>query len=258
MGPNGGTLTHVSSESQPPGWYQDPWAPGALRWWDGSNWTAHVSQGSHAGQATGGSGGRPLWPWILGGGLGLLLLLGIVGGLILFALGSDDSETVVTPGPPTAPATPALPPPSDEPRSNRLPQRSLGTSSVVRTQEGSRVRVTALEVLDPVRRGAYSLEPQAGTRWVGVLLRLEALGPMPYDDSPGNASRIFAGGRSYESDTASPDGCKRLEAVLKIPPGGSITGCVIFEVARGDKPTRLSYVASSGYSPDVASWRLMR
>lgn len=245
----------MSSESPPPGWYQDPWASGAFRWWDGSSWTAQVSGGLHTGQATGGSGGRPLWPWILGGGLGLVLLLGIVGGLVLFAVGSGNSETAVTPSPPTVPT---VPPPTEEPRSNRLPRRSLGTSSVVRTQEGSRVRVTALEVVDPVRSGAYSLEPQAGTRWVGVRLRLQALGPMPYDDSPGNASRVFAGGRSYESDTASPDGCKQLDAVLKIPPGGSITGCVIFEVARGDKPTRLSYVASSGYSPDVASWRLMR
>lgn len=27
----------------PPGWHPDPWGAGALRWWDGSRWTGHVS-----------------------------------------------------------------------------------------------------------------------------------------------------------------------------------------------------------------------
>lgn len=27
----------------PPGWYQDPTAQAALRWWDGSRWTGHTS-----------------------------------------------------------------------------------------------------------------------------------------------------------------------------------------------------------------------
>lgn len=29
-------------EPPAPGWYRDPWYPGALRWWDGTGWTQHA------------------------------------------------------------------------------------------------------------------------------------------------------------------------------------------------------------------------
>lgn len=29
-----------------PGWYQDPWGPRSLRWWDGREWTGHTSVGA--------------------------------------------------------------------------------------------------------------------------------------------------------------------------------------------------------------------
>ena len=33
----------VPPGAAPEGWYDDPWRPGAVRWWNGSEWTDHTS-----------------------------------------------------------------------------------------------------------------------------------------------------------------------------------------------------------------------
>ena len=32
--------------STPPGWYPDPWAPGGVRWWSGTEWTGYRARGA--------------------------------------------------------------------------------------------------------------------------------------------------------------------------------------------------------------------
>ena len=44
------------SQSAPPGWYPDPWAPGSVRWWSGRDWTSYSQP---AVTAAGGYYGKP-------------------------------------------------------------------------------------------------------------------------------------------------------------------------------------------------------
>lgn len=248
-GPHGGT---------PAGWYDDPWAPGTLRWWDGTEWTAHTTA-PYAAQPppAPASSRRRAWPWVAAAATVAVVT---VGAGLFFAIravvfGEDSSNSpTISPSQPVAPPTPQSR--YQAPQSNRLPDVALGRSADVTTQDRSRVRVTAVAVVDPVPRGRYLLRPKRGRRWVGIRLRVESLGPGVYSDAPSNGSRLLSGAQSYRAVTAQPTGCPPLQVLLKLAPGQSATGCVIFEIPRERTAGRFRFVPSSGFAPDVATWRL--
>jgi hypothetical protein len=61
-----------------PGWYPDPWAPGAMRWWDGTRWSAHVAPAAApVQQSTDGFAVAALVLGLLGGSL-LAIIFGFV------------------------------------------------------------------------------------------------------------------------------------------------------------------------------------
>jgi hypothetical protein len=70
----------------PPGWYPDPWAPGAMRWWDGTQWSAHSTPKP---PASGPSRGAVIALSVAGvvGVIAVLVLLGVTG-----AFDSENAE----------------------------------------------------------------------------------------------------------------------------------------------------------------------
>ncbi len=59
--------------THPPGWYADPWHMGAWRWWDGTAWTAHISQAQES---------KPRLPsW-----LSVPVIVGIIGTILAMLL----------------------------------------------------------------------------------------------------------------------------------------------------------------------------
>lgn len=77
----------------PAGWHADPEGSGQLRWWDGQQWTSAVQPPSFSAPTPNGqqSGGQPSkkWPWVVGGLVGVLVLIGIIGAL---SSGDDASD----------------------------------------------------------------------------------------------------------------------------------------------------------------------
>ena len=228
-----------------PGWYDDPWSPGNRRWWDGANWTQQTSAATPAGQRR-----RRVWPWVLAGGLALLLVAGVA--VALVAIGGSDDEVATAP-----PRTNSTPTETEyePPNSNRLPEVGLGEPVTLRDNDGQKVQVTVLNVVDPVPQGDYFEGPKRGTRWVGVQMRLRGEGPGTYTDTVSNGVRVVTAKGRYEADVAELDACPSIKSEVKLAQGATATGCVIVPVPRGEKPERVRFTASSGFAADQGTWR---
>jgi len=84
------------TNTPPPGWYPDA-DPSRQRWWDGQNWSdaLRAAPGSpeipSASPASGGSTAprRPIWPWVLGGSVLVVIAVAVAAVLILTSVFSS-------------------------------------------------------------------------------------------------------------------------------------------------------------------------
>ena len=142
----------------------------------------------------------PWWVWTLAA-LGVLVPLGAFAAIIV-AAGNSTTDISYTPPPITTPS-PLTPPTTgyQPPHSLRAGPAAPGEALRLSTRNGE-IRVSVLEVVDPVGRGSYYRGPRAGTRWVGVRLRIANVGGATYNDGPANDTRLVAGDRTLQADSA--------------------------------------------------------
>ena len=133
----------------------------------------------------------------------------------------------------------------------------VGSSTTIDGNGAEKMRVTLMQVLDPVAGGQIDT-PAQGARYVGVMIRLSNVGPVAYSDSPGNgATLLSAGGEQANSTTLSGGPCSSdFASSAKIAPGESQMGCVPFELSSSTQPARFQFTLSSGFADQTAEWTI--
>lgn len=77
-------MGRVSASKQPPGWYEHPDAPDALRYFDGESWTSQLKPLEPT---------RPAETWQIAVGVAVgILLAALVIGLVVGMVKTDDSQ----------------------------------------------------------------------------------------------------------------------------------------------------------------------
>jgi hypothetical protein len=267
------------SEALPPGWYEDPWHGPGVRWWDGLQWTTHtaVPHGSAPAPpppvvwtppAQPPRRRPPWWVWTLAA-LGVIVPVAAFAAIIVGASNESNVDlnfgyTTPSFSPPITPNVPTPAPPqglapggAQPPHSLRAGPAAPGEALRIYTRDGE-VRVSVLDVVDPVARGGYYRGPRSGTRWVGVRMRIANVGATTYEDDPANDTRLVAGRRTLQADSALLTTCDVFPVQVRIPSGQSRSGCVIFEVPRGTSPRQLRFASDSYFGPELGTFVLGR
>jgi hypothetical protein len=149
---------------------------------------------------------------------------------------------------------------SDEPDSGDKRETGkkakLGDAITLTGQE-TEVRVTVLDVIDPVEAGEFD-EPESGNKYVGVRVQIENVGDGPYQDSPGNGATLITNKDEEGQQSILTAGiCKSgFDSDIRVSPGSKRRGCIPFEIPETQDPKTFQFGPDSGFGEETGEWSL--
>jgi hypothetical protein len=126
-------------------------------------------------------------------------------------------------------------------------------------EDGSKVAVRLLKIIDPVSGGQFDKPTSTGRRFIGVKIRLTNQGTTTYADSPSNgATLIVSGDEQADTSLLSEGICgTQFGSSAKISPGTRQTGCLAFEAPKSRSPRRFQFTLNSGFGPATGEWTVV-
>ena len=120
-----------------------------------------------------------------------------------------------------------------------------------------KISVTLVKVADPATSSDQYTRPGAGKRWVAVQIRVTNTAATAYSDSPANgATLVDAQGRHYSSTFGDTTLGQAMDSEVKLAPGDSALGVVVYEVPSGQKVSEFQFSLDSGFADQTGRWRL--
>lgn len=125
------------------------------------------------------------------------------------------------------------------------------------TKAGNTLQVTLTKVVDPSTPTNEYMKPDAGKRYIAVQLRIANHGQATYSEDPQILAKAKdALGQIYSVDfgtdtTAGPS----MDSGLKLAPGDTTLGFLVFQVPTGQKITQVQYTLSM-LGGAVAQWTM--
>lgn len=165
---------------------------------------------------------------------------------------NSSTTTVQTSGTSSTSTSQSSTPPKPQPSAAHV-----GSTISVKDQEGNPMDVTVMKIVDPITSGNQYIQPDSGTRYVAVQLKIANTGTNAINDDAANDSTIYdAASQSYSSQVPSlDDSCPEFaDNSFKLAPGSSALGCVGFQIPAATTPAKFQFTPSSGFSSSTGEW----
>ena len=122
---------------------------------------------------------------------------------------------------------------------------------------GTKLDVVVEQVIDPASGANTYSTPAAGKQFVGVKLRVENTANTSYQNNANNETTvILSNGHTTVADFNPIAGCGNFDnGQIQLATGASATGCVTFQVPKGQKVLTVRY-GNTVFPGTTAAWHV--
>jgi hypothetical protein len=137
------------------------------------------------------------------------------------------------------------------------PAKIGGSIALTGMNGDEKLTVTLVKVADPAKGDDEFSQPAAGKRWVAVQIRITDTAGAAYSDSPSNGAKLIdAQGQQYDDTFGNTTLGPAMDGSVKLAPGQSTLGVIVFEVPADAKATTFQFSLDSGFADQTGQWQL--
>ncbi len=124
-------------------------------------------------------------------------------------------------------------------------------------EDGSKLDVTVVKVVDNAKSSDEFTAPESGNRWLAVQFQLVNTGTKAYTDSPQNGVQVADDqGQQFQTTFAEVTAGPSMSSAVRLKPGAKALGWIVFEVPKASKVATVQFAMDSGFAEQTGEWKL--